>query len=165
MSYELVSEQVLPLKKDSIEKAEQYANEVIENYLKEMEKAEWDLNAFVNKSEKYKLFYALSTWVKPSRSPSEPNLRKISQEAEKRFIDAAKENAGMQYDKFIFKLTKKVGSIISAKLTGDHVWGYSILTTTDLEGNKFYWKTQQIINVSKLGKVFNQYPTRKVKGI
>ena len=81
-----------------------------------------------------------------------------------RFIEAAKENAAAQYDAFVAKLNAKIGPVTSAVLDGNHVWGYSNLTVVTEAGETQVWRTQTIINISKLGKVFNQYPTRRVKG-
>lgn len=95
-------------------------------------------------------------------TPGAPNIRKRSQKEEARFIKEARENAALEYESFIQKLEKKIGSHSAAVLEGSHVWDYSILTVTTPEGTE-RWKTRMIINVSKLGKIFNQFPTRKVK--
>lgn len=79
-----------------------------------------------------------------------------------RFVaDAAKE-AELAYTSFIAKLEKKVGECDSATLEGDHVWGHSTLIVVKGEQVE-RWRTQQIVNVSKLGRPFNQWPTRKLK--
>ncbi len=92
-----------------------------------------------------------------------PNLLRVGDETKiAAFITAAAEQAESAYTVFIAKLEKKIGVHDSAVLTGDHVWGYSVLTVgkgTETES----WRTQQIVNVSKLGKMFNQWPTRKVR--
>lgn len=77
---------------------------------------------------------------------------------------AEMDNASAQYDAFIAKLVTKVGDdCTAASLAGTHVWGYSFLTVTKADGSTEIWKTQQILNVSVLGNVFNQWPTRLVK--
>ena len=43
------------------------------------------------------------------------------------------------------------------------MWSYSFLYVTTPSNGDQCWKTQQIINQSKLGKLFNQFPTRKIK--
>lgn len=80
-----------------------------------------------------------------------------------RFIEEARENANEQYDKFIQKLIRKVGEVREATCQGSHVWGHSILTVTKTDGSVERWKTRMIVNVSKNGKFFNQFPTRKIK--
>jgi len=79
------------------------------------------------------------------------------------FIDDAGERASLQYTGFIQKLEAKVGDHTAAVLTGNHVWGYSVLHVTKADGTTENWKTQQIFNVSVLGKLFHQWPSRKVK--
>ena len=53
--------------------------------------------------------------------------------------------------------------VVEAILTGEHVWGHSILTVCHADGTTHQWRTEMIINVSKLGALFNQWPTRKLK--
>ena len=60
-----------------------------------------------------------------------------------------------------WRVGTKISNAKEAKLTGD-CWNYSLLEITTEEGNIEVWKTRMIINISKLGKMFNQFPTRKV---
>lgn len=78
------------------------------------------------------------------------------------FVNDCGERAEKEYTAFVAKLEIKVGTCDAAELTGDHVWGYSFLRVTK-GSDVTVWKTQQIVNVSVLGKCFNQWPTRKVK--
>ena len=39
----------------------------------------------------------------------------------------------------------------------------SVVKVTTVDGSSFKLSTKTIINFSKLGKLFNQFPTRKVK--
>ncbi|AHZ60195.1 hypothetical protein HQ81_0151 [Dickeya phage phiDP23.1] len=111
---------------------------------------------------KHTLYRSLTQAVNPSYIPGAPDIVKADPERQRLFIKKARRNAAHQYESFICKLEDKIGSHSAAELDGSHVWGYSILTVTTPEGTQ-RWKTQTIINVSKLGKLFNQYPTRKVK--
>lgn len=61
------------------------------------------------------------------------------------------------------KLIGKIGPVTSATIKGNHVWGHSVLTITNPDAVVEHWKTRQIVNVSKLGKLFNQWPTRKTE--
>ena len=81
----------------------------------------------------------------------------------KKYVDEAESQAHAGYDAFIHKLHDKVGPHTSAELTGNHVWGYSVLHIGHADGAKQKWKTQQIFKLSKLGKPHNQWPTRKIK--
>jgi hypothetical protein len=85
-----------------------------------------------------------------------------SEKGAAKYVQDARENAAAQYDAFVAKLNSKIGPVTSASLQGDHVWGYSNLTVVTASGETQVWRTQQILNVSKLGTVFNQYPTRRV---
>lgn len=86
----------------------------------------------------------------------------IDSEKCKKFVEEARKNAAEQYDLFVEKLNQKIGVAITARLEGNHVWSYSFLYVTTPTGDQC-WKTQQIINQSKYGKLFNQFPSRKVK--
>lgn len=69
--------------------------------------------------------------------------------------------AGEQFDAYVAKLTLKVGACDAANVTGD-LWVRSLLTVR--KGDKVErWSTQQILNVSSLGTLFNQWPTRLLK--
>lgn len=184
---------VAPLKNDAIEKAAKYADEVvITGVLAELTKHGMDATkaapypesnlrrmAYVMALMKYNLYRriteqdaddermkALKPWDRPTKSP---DIRKRSIKAEAAFIENAKKDAAAQYDAFVVKLIEKCGPCTRASLKGSHVWDYSFLTvelwdeTATVQLKREVWKTQQIVNVSKLGKVFNQWPTRKVK--
>ena len=173
----IIESAVMPLKSEAIERAEQEANRVIARVISEMESANWDLsvaaprpnsrlsrNEYARLMSRHDLFRSLTTYTGDgTRRPNEPEYRARSIEAEQRFITAAKQDAAVQYDLFVAKLAEKAGEATGAVLNGSHIWGYSILTVTKANGAVERWKTQMIINVSKLGKLFNQFPTRKIK--
>ena len=169
-----VKQAVLPLKADAIARAEQKAEITIRVIKDALAHGGWDIDKvapypkgsdskYHEKMSKRCLYESVTTWTKSSRAMHEPNIRKEHPEAETRFIQASKENAAAQYDAFIEKLEDKIGLHRSASLQGNHVWSYSILTVELETGDIQRWKTQQIINVSKLGKLFNQWPSRKIK--
>lgn len=81
-----------------------------------------------------------------------------------RFIENNERDAALQYDSFICKMVAKIGEgAVEAEIKGTHIWGYSFLTVVMADDSKEVWKTQQIVNVSKLGRLFNQWPSRKMK--
>lgn len=86
----------------------------------------------------------------------------IRHDAIDRLVTQAGEDAAAQFDAYVFKLTEKVGECVSATVDGK-LWNYSVLTVTKADGTVERWKTQQILNVSVLGKLFNQWPTRLMK--
>ena len=78
------------------------------------------------------------------------------------FLDTIKIDAAADFDAYVTKLEAKVGDCVAATVDGN-LWNESILTVTTADGAVERWKTQMIINVSSLGKLFNQFPTRKLK--
>lgn len=172
---------VMPLREQAMERAEKEARKFVENVRAELKAANNDLeicapypqssgpkalygNDFRAAVTKYKVFRSLCE-SRPSqyRSLHDPNYADVNSNYVAKFVKAAREDAAFQYDAFICKLIKKIGTVLHAELKGNHVWGFSFLTVELPSGEKQIWKTQQIVNCSKLGKLFNQFPTRKVK--
>lgn len=108
-------------------------------------------------------FAAITRSTQAVRRPGEPCIVRVDQELCERMVRMSGEAADAEYTAFIAKLETKVGEHTAATLTGNHVWGYSLLTVETPAGTQT-WKTRQIGNVSKLGLHFPQWPSRKVKG-
>jgi hypothetical protein len=132
---------VNPMKAEAMNRAEKEARAIIARVAADLEKAGNDLQICA----------------------PYPEFADMSAEKGEKFVQEARENAAFQYEAYVAKLNKKIGPAKSASLTGNHVWGYSFLTVVTESGETQIWKTQMIVNVSKLGKLFNQFPTRKVK--
>jgi hypothetical protein len=115
--------------------------------------------AYVAARYRYNLFSGITKWRKGSYSMREPHYADIDPTSCKRFVERRKREAAEQYELFVAKLIGKIGHVVKAELEGNHVWAESYLTVTKLDGTTECWKTQQITNVSKLGKYFNQWPT------
>ena len=184
---ELIETQVKPLKDDAIEKAVEYAKETIDRVKQDLAKFDNDINVAApypsgsgqSRSEyaqmvgRYKLFVSLTkTDDDREQCPrhNTPRYVKICPTLRKRFIEHAKRDAAAQYDAFVAKLSGKAedasdAEIMEAGLIGNHVWGHSHLVVKYSDGEELIWRTQMIMNVSKLGKVFNQWPSRKVKKV
>jgi hypothetical protein len=76
-------------------------------------------------------------------------------------ISSARQAASDSYDAYVAKMISKVGEVTKANMqTASHVWGYSVLEVTTITGDEQIWTTQQIVNCSVHGKLFNQWPTR-----
>jgi hypothetical protein len=168
---------IAPLREEAIAKAEIKARELAARVYAQLELADWDLNvaaprpratmrrqAYKEAASRFNLFCSLTIPAKATRSINEPHIRLKSDEHLHNFVKQAKREAAAQYDAFVAKLTKKIGPTTAATLEGSHVWGFSILTVTTAAGATQRWKTQQIVNVSSLGKLFNQWPSRLLKG-
>jgi hypothetical protein len=167
---------VAPLKADAIARAETEAQAAIARAHAKLAEFGWDVDKAAPRPNgnmgraQYKTMMARHNWLlsltdhtKSYHRHGEPHIRAASPEREARYIVAAREQAAAQYDLFVMKLVRKVGECLTATLTGSHVWGHSILTVGKADGTTERWKTQQIVNQSVLGTIFNQWPSRKVK--
>jgi hypothetical protein len=167
---------VEPLRVEAVKRAHEHALTTVENIRKRLSEANWDANVVApypsSVTAHYQMsvgFYHLVRQITKSSSKNgcryqdDPEPVFMNSSGIKKFVAMAEKNANDQYDAFIKKLNSKVGDCISAVLEGNHVWGYSFLTIENSDGSTEIWKTQMIVNVSKLGKIFNQFPTRKSK--
>ena len=80
-----------------------------------------------------------------------------------RLIEQTRDEASSSFDGYVAKLAGKVGTIRSASICGATLWHGSTLTVETEAGEVQRWRTTQIVNVSSLGKLFNQWPTRRLK--
>jgi hypothetical protein len=78
-----------------------------------------------------------------------------------RLIEETAAAAAADFDAYVAKLSAKVGECDAASVVGA-LWEGSTLSVTK-GATVEQWKTRQIINVSCLGKLFNQWPTRLAK--
>ena len=165
---------VLPLKKDAAAQAEQYAKDAIAALRKELEENGWDerivapYNSHSRMAiQKYYFLHSVCEWdykKQPgSRGMNGPCLVKMDSNRSQKYIAKAIADAERDYDLFVLKLTLKIGAVTAAKLEGNHVWGDSLLTVSIPDGSEQVWRTHQIVNTSKLGLLFLQWPTRKLK--
>lgn len=80
-------------------------------------------------------------------------------------IEEAIRDAEAAFDLYVTKLSIKVGHGIDTAELGfvNGLWSNSNLIVTKTDGSKEVWNTKCITNRSKLGKWFNQFPTRQLK--
>jgi hypothetical protein len=172
---------VLPLKKDAAERAKQYAEDEVAALRGQLKDAGWDATKvapyptssgyggfkYFTELERHNFLNKVTEWdyVKQpgGRGFNEPCIVKMSSARIAKYIATCVKEAELQYDMFVMKLTDKIGMTKTASLDGNHVWLTSILTVELPSGETQQWFTQQIYNVSKLGKQFPQWPTRKLK--
>lgn len=166
---------IAPLREEAKTRAQKDAIDLIDRLLKVLEENGWDLKVvaprpnggmsrdrYMKMNNTYSLYSAITTYDKPVLRMNEPEIRRQDDYNEAYFVNNAIDTAIDQYDAFVAKMVKKIGDCDSATLDGSHVWGWSILTVK--KGDTVErWKTQQIVNVSKLGLLFNQWPSRKMK--
>ena len=165
-----------PLRQISVDNAVAKANRIIAKAHKELAEGGYDLRVVAprliptlssqedcDRNTAIRALYTSLTDCKHSTGNS--NMRVPSHEAEARFIEQTKEAASFQFDKYVAKMISKIGDVDSAELTHsfeNDIWGYSVLTVV-IAGATQRWHTQQIVNTSKLGKLFNQWPTRLMR--
>ena len=111
-------------------------------------------------------FYSLARQVclivREGRMMREPVMAvAVNLDGINRAANDAYEATAASFDAYVAKLISKVGDCDEAIVDGS-LWNHSILTVAKGAAIE-RWKTQQIINVSVLGNLFNQWPTRLVK--
>lgn len=173
---------VAPLKNDAMDRAEGWAVKRIMDIKNELAVNDWNLDAvaprgrsnqsrgdYQQANAKRQMYQTVTKTVSYGDSFSKkPTIVEANEAAEEKFIKSCREEAALQYDAFVAKLTKKVtdslGEMpVSAELDGRAVWNRSELTVKAADGRVERWLTKTIVNVSPLGKYFNQWPTTKIK--
>jgi hypothetical protein len=85
--------------------------------------------------------------------------RKASAVKRAKFIEQQREGADQAYTGWIAKMSGKVGKpVVSAAADGDP-WTGSILKVTTKDGGKQVWHTKSIINYTKYGDAYRQFPS------
>lgn len=169
---------VEPLRYAAMDRAQKYAEQMIAEALAKLDAADGDAGKaapyprsvmgmsrsdYAEAKRAYDFLRRIARCVGSScRRMNDPEPRAANPEAIEQFKTAAAEAASFQYDAFICKMVEKIGPCVSAGLSGSHVWGHSLLTVTKGDGSREVWKTQQIVNVSKLGLPYNQWPSRRM---
>jgi hypothetical protein len=173
---------VLPLLETAQDRAEKFFHEHAAKVLADLATLDNDLTAYAPypssglSRASYKKALAKREWAqrlttyddargRHCRRPGDPEYRLPCPKGLATGAAQARAMAAQQYLGFIAKLEGKAGEHTAATLQGEHVWGFSVLTVTKADGSVERWRTQCIINISGLGTVFNQWPTRKMKGI
>lgn len=180
----LITAAVEHLKESALERAEEETIALADRYQAALNDAGWDLEVAFPNPDASRNFIADNRSIKarrnmatrftrhdatrsqPSRRMKVHNYRIWCPDSVAAMVKEARERASQQYDAFIAKLASKVeqdGPVAEVILTGSHVWGHSTLTVCHVDGRVHKWRTEMIINVSKLGTLFNQWPTRKLK--
>lgn len=95
--------------------------------------------------------------------PGQANYVRRSERGVQRLLEMTAADARVAFDAYVVKLSTKVGAVASASLDDRPLWDGSILTVVTADGETVRWLTRTITNVSVLGKLFNQWPTRRLK--
>lgn len=91
----------------------------------------------------------------------DPHYVQIKQSAYDTATKDAIKAADTSIDGYIWKLVGKIEKNINTAAYSGYLWDGSILNV-DCGDEQQTWKTKCILNVSCLGTVFNQWPTRRV---
>lgn len=168
------------LRSEAKERARQEAKEFIDEARAALEEHGWNINAaapypmqmghgmaYHLAREKHREYWAI-TKEDPSKgyqisNGRDPLIVVMDDAKMKKFIDLREEEAAKQYDAYVAKLVKKIGDVVWAELHGNHVWAHSILEVGLESGETQQWQTQTILNRSVYGRLFYQWPTRKLK--
>lgn len=170
---------VLPIKQQSIDWAVAAADKEVNQLLSELADAGNDARKYAPypSSGNRDYFLALHKYEMISRitkaadennydncMPNKPLIVVANQKGIDGYKDAVARDAAAQYDAYVAKLNMKIGEVTAATLQNlGGVWYNSILTVTKTDGTQERWSTQCILNRSKHNKLFNQFPTRKMK--
>lgn len=96
---------------------------------------------------------------------NDPEYVVLCEDRIKALLHSTRAQTSMSFDSYVAKLAMKCGpGVILAECSGGSIWNDSLLTVTYEDGRRVIWHTMCILNVSVLGKVFNQWPTRIWKG-
>lgn len=167
-----VYQAVLPLKKAAELNAEQRTREIAARVAEELIAVGGNLNKLAPEPEyisyensqtvAYKV--AMQTrafYIDFSERIGRTTKREVTVARTEELVARAIRDAGLQFEAFVFKLNDKINDpVLSAELKGNAVWTDSLLTVETKNKGQQVWHTQMILNVSKYGKVFNQFPTR-----
>ena len=157
-------------------RAEDEARKFVKGRLEVLKKHNWDLNSLAPRPrshmsrEEYKqaenrrdIYSAFTRAVRSTSSLSGPEIREPDQTKINHYIDMNIKSAEEAYRNFMAKMIQKIGKpVIDANMTGN-IWTNALLTVTTDDGQQQVWKTQMILNFSKYQKMFNQFPSRRVK--
>lgn len=174
---ELVKAAIEPQREAAVSRAVQVMKNRLEAIKQHLEDNGWDMDkafpypnsgcgrvAYKTAVERYTFARRVTKSLVSSKRPSDPWPVRWDDEAERREILCATEMANANFDEYAAKLAAKIGDDATAiECDGSFIWAHSILTVTHTDGGVSRWKTQMIVNVSCLGKLFNQWPTRKIK--
>lgn len=124
---------------------------------------EWDAQRIQENAANGLRSYILSFTNRVDVYSNTPNVVAADLDHIEVLVQRAIRDAGLAFEAYVHKLNAKIGDkVLEATLTGSP-WHDSLLTVQTENKGTQYWNTKTIVNCSKLGKLFNQYPTRLAK--
>lgn len=159
-----------------IDMARKRAEEFVKDKLETLKKYDMDLDKaaprprsnmgrgeYMAAQAKRDLYRSFTKAVSDTHRIGEPYIVKANQAMIDRYIEMNKKGAEDAYRNFMEKMIQKIGKpVVNAKMTGN-IWTNAVLHVTTDDGEEQSWKTQMILNFSKYQKMFNQFPSRRIK--
>jgi len=120
--------------------------------------AAMELNQFA-----WRFFEGTDKYAMQRSGSDQPYFVAARKDWDKTLDKMADEATAKYFDGYIIKLANKIGKpVVSAELVGS-LWTNCTLNVICEDFEPQFWHTQCIFNVSCLGRVFNQWPTRRKK--
>ena len=135
--------------------------------------------AYAEQVARFKLCEKYTDGVKGSRSSRDPNIRVAKSDNYANISKEAAKLAKSALEGYCAKLAGKIDAHLAARTINEcsdtihknptlqisyegnlNPWGWSHVLVACSDADSYVWETKMIVNVSCLGKVFNQWPTR-----
>lgn len=174
----LIANAVEPLKQKSVDAAVERTINFHKSIIEKLQQNNFDIDAAFPRPKNFtsRAAYAAAgdlraavesivDYEKSSYRMDETRIVKVNADKIVYELEQAALNAQASFDAYVTKLSIKVGTgIVDAHMGYVRgIWSDSNLTVYKNDGSKEVWNTKCITNRSKLGKWFNQFPTRKLK--
>lgn len=177
----LIAAAVAPARASYVARCVELADRHIIRVCEQLAADEWNLDAYCPRSNLDRADYKRSQAVRafaesiterdlrPGQnqySPRDTNFRKVAPLKVQAVIESTRKAADAIFDAYIGKLVVKLAGepVVDAFLADSRpLWAGSTLVVKRADCSVERWSTKTIINVSVHGKLFNQFPTRKVK--
>ena len=156
-------------------RARQTAKEYMDTRIKVLSDAAWDLNKVAPNPARIRLsredyktaaakrayYTTITSSKKTNQGRNEPDIRELRPAMVDLYLNGVEREAEAAYRGFMAKMILKIGSpVVQASMTGN-IWNDAKITVKTVSGEEQVWHTKMIINFSKYGKFFNQFPTRR----
>jgi hypothetical protein len=176
---DIVYQTVLPMKIAAQDRAEEETRKAIAYHIEQLAKVGYNIDTYAplgvrpeyrsNDYETQKVRETIANQFRAyiisfvKRDAFLSGIVKIDTDAIEYLAGRARRDAGIQFEAYVVKLNQKINdTVLSATLTGN-LWMDSKLTVATANKGVQVWNTHMILNVSKYGRVFNQWPTRLSK--
>jgi len=173
---EILTTATMGYRQEVLERATHYASDYVARVTRNLELHGNDLNAvaplptsemdraeYAEKKNARRNIKLLVDRVAARRRKGAPCIVSVNPAKAERYIAQSRAAAIASVEAFIARLAGKVGDIVQAVSDGAPVWHGSVLTVVKPDGTIERWRTEMIVNVSALGKLFNQWLTRRIK--